>query len=306
MPLTPNKGYSVPTTGTLSGSWGDEINNNTIAVIDNNLGGITVLGLSNANVTLSASQAQMGILRLTGTLTGNVQVTTACKGFFLCENLTTGNFTVTLTNGSGASVVVPQSSRVQVLSDSTNGCRCLGVGFQPGDLRPTMANTAAALGGEWLFCDGATYPVASFPLLAAIMNNAVGGNFTVPDMRGRALFGRDNMNGTAANRLTAANGLDGTVIGNAGGEQVHTLSTGEMPSHNHSVTDPGHSHSIPNSLDTGSQSGAGGNAQRVQNSSFTTVNTNSATTGISISNVGGGAAHNNMPPAFVCNYLIKT
>src|SRR5258708_4642607 len=42
--------------------------------------------------------------------------------------------------------------------------------------------------------------------------------FNVPDLRGRAVFGLDNLNGSAANRITVAGGnFDGTVLGGAGG-----------------------------------------------------------------------------------------
>jgi len=44
--------------------------------------------------------------------------------------------------------------------------------------------------------------------------------FNVPDLRGRTTAGKDNMNGTSANRLTAP--LDGDVLGAVGGGQAHT------------------------------------------------------------------------------------
>ncbi len=50
--------------------------------------------------------------------------------------------------------------------------------------------------------------------------------FNLPDRRGRTLFGRDNMGGTAASRLTnptaGAQGIVGSQLAGAGGEQAHT------------------------------------------------------------------------------------
>ena len=126
MPTTVNKGYSVPTTGTEGGTWGTDLNTNTFAVIDTNLGGITSVALSNVNVTLSAAQAQNLILRLTGTLTGPVQVTTPCLGFTLVENTTTGAFAVTIANGFGTPVTVTQGHKTTVITDATNGPRIAG------------------------------------------------------------------------------------------------------------------------------------------------------------------------------------
>jgi hypothetical protein len=126
MPTTANKGYSVPTTGTESGTWGVDINANSFGVIDTNLGGITSVALSNVPVTLSAAQAQNLILRLTGTLTANVQVTTPCLGVTMVENATTGAFTVTLANGFGTPAFCPGGHRTIVITDGANGPRVMG------------------------------------------------------------------------------------------------------------------------------------------------------------------------------------
>lgn len=56
--------------------------------------------------------------------------------------------------------------------------------------------------------------------------------FNLPDTRGRAVFGVDNMGGSAANRITVAGGnFDGTVLGGTGGLQNHTQTIAEMPVH---------------------------------------------------------------------------
>lgn len=153
MPTTPNKGYSVPTTGTEEGTWGDDLNNNTIAVIDNNLGGLANIGLTNADVTLTAAQSQMGVLRLTGILTADVTVTTACIGYTLIENLTTGAFDVTFTNGVGSGVPVAQARSALVVTDPTNGARLWSFdNLTPEQLtaliNPFVADTGTGSGGS--------------------------------------------------------------------------------------------------------------------------------------------------------------
>lgn len=123
MPYTPYKGYSVPTTGTEPGTWGNDLNTNTFAVIDLNLGGIVTKTLSNVNVTLSVTESQNLILRLIGTITANIQITTSCQGFTLVENATTGAFTVSMSNGVGSPVIVGQGGRSIIIADAVNGCR---------------------------------------------------------------------------------------------------------------------------------------------------------------------------------------
>jgi hypothetical protein len=123
MPATTYKGYSIPTTGTLPGTWGTEINTNSFSIIDANMGGIVGISLSNVNVSLTAVQAQNLIVRLTGVLTASVQVTIPCQGFTIIENATTGNFLVTVTNGIVSSVICRQGHRTLVMFDATNGPR---------------------------------------------------------------------------------------------------------------------------------------------------------------------------------------
>jgi microcystin-dependent protein len=54
-----------------------------------------------------------------------------------------------------------------------------------------------------------------------------GTSFVIPDCRGRATYGQDNMGGSAAGRITTGGNFDGTVLGNSGGSQDHTLITAE-------------------------------------------------------------------------------
>lgn len=132
-----------------------------------------------------------------------------------------------------------------------------------------------------------------------------GTTFNLPDLRGRVAAGRDNMGGTAANRLTAgASGVDGATLGAAGGAQVHTLTAAQMPVHGHGVNDPGHSHSygagqIPSAL---TPRGTNGDGTNFNNNPWT----NGAVTGISIQAAGGGGAHQNTQPTIILNHIIAT
>lgn len=55
-----------------------------------------------------------------------------------------------------------------------------------------------------------------------------GGNFRLPDLRGRVVGGKDNMGGSSASRITSAKTIDGTVLGKTGGVQ-------NIPGHYHGM-----------------------------------------------------------------------
>lgn len=141
MPYTTNKGFSVQATGSNAGAWGSDsstptanasnaLNEGAIQLFDQALGGVTSLSLTNVNVTLTQLQTQNGMLRMTGTLTGNVVISpdvgVLMTGFYCFENLTTGNFTVTLTN-SGGSVVLPKTRRGILWINTANGPRIIAI-----------------------------------------------------------------------------------------------------------------------------------------------------------------------------------
>lgn len=123
MAVTSAKGYELQSTGSNSGTWGAVLNTDVFQIVDNNLGGIVTKALTNANVTLSASEAENLVVRLTGTISANILITNACVGFWYCENRTTGAFTITVTNGVGTPLEIPQGYCVAVIADTTNGCR---------------------------------------------------------------------------------------------------------------------------------------------------------------------------------------
>src|SRR5262249_5407305 len=167
--------------------------------------------------------------------------------------------------------------------------------------------------------------------------------FNLPDLPRYLLAGQDARGGAAGSRITAgASGIDGTVLGAAGGAQTVTLITAQMPAHGHGVSDPTHAHAVSDpshghgvndpththnmNFSTGATTngnislfgfvdnvGAGVNVATSQASATgvslhantTGVAVNAAGTGISIQASGGGGAHQNMPPTRVCNFIMR-
>lgn len=141
----------------------------------------------------------------------------------------------------------------------------------------------------WLLCDGAAVSRTAYAALFAAIGTAYGPGdgsttFNIPDLRGRYALGKDDMGGSAANRVTATQADN---LGQGSGAENHTLTIAEMPAHTH----PPSSGNFMN-IETGSTQRGEGVADV----------TNAAATG----STGGGGAHNNMPPYQTTNYLVKT
>jgi microcystin-dependent protein len=163
-------------------------------------------------------------------------------------------------------------------------------GLPTGSLVP-YAGTAAPSGFLW--CDGTLYNIVDYTDLHGVIGTAFGsgsGTFGVPDLRGRAIIGLDNLGGSsAASRVVAA-----TAMGHAAGEETHLLTGAESGTsvHNHP----------PATGDTGFIDGNFGGTDGVGAGSIARL---VAHTGNSTA-ANAGSAHNNLQPYLALNVLIKT
>jgi microcystin-dependent protein len=126
---------------------------------------------------------------------------------------------------------------------------------------------------------------------------------------------KDTSQNNKALRVTSGNVTTGGNLsftsafssrGISGSVANHTLTTAQMPVHSHGFSDPGHSHGINDpghthqvdaALPTGASDSGDGDEDIKRSTltttrSFTGISLNSAFTGASIGNQGGGGAHN--------------
>lgn len=132
----------------------------------------------------------------------------------------------------------------------------------------------------FLLCDGTAISRTTFATLFAIVGTTYGAGdgsttFNLPNLQGRVPAGRD------------ASQTEFDTLGETGGAKTHTLTTAQIPAHNHNAN-----------LSAG---GSSSNTVLVSESNRV-VSSNSTV----IQNTGGGESHNNLQPYLVLNYIIKT
>jgi microcystin-dependent protein len=140
----------------------------------------------------------------------------------------------------------------------------------------------------WAFCDGQILPINQNQSLYSLLGTTYGGDgrtsFALPDLRGRSPIHVGASNGSLH------------LLGQKSGEETHTLSASEMPQHDHV---------LQGSNDAGNQNSPGGHffANSGTNTYGNPTNLVNLSAG-TVTNVGGGQAHENMQPYLVLNYCI--
>jgi microcystin-dependent protein len=269
--------------------------------------------LSDIATALTQSVATTGVSSMTGPLKLSAG-TAVAPALTLASDTTTGWYN----SAAGTWVYVGSGTTVFTLAPTGGTITNLTVG----NLTVTGSFSVAAnrIVGEvvdytgtsapslWLFPFGQAISRSTYAALFAVCGTTYGAGdgsttFNVPDIRGRVTAGKDNMGGVAAGRMTAAN-VDGTILGNTGGSENVTLTTAQMPSHSHSLTDPGHTHSFTPSTPLSTNSPGAFAFAAGASGTLTSPSIASATTGITMATAGSGTAHGNLQPVIVLNKII--
>lgn len=149
----------------------------------------------------------------------------------------------------------------------------------------------------WALCDGSLLSISQWQALFSILGTTYGGDgrttFALPDLRGRVAMHPGN-----------GPGLTPRSLGQKSGTETNTLTTLQMPSHNHTASGKinlgtaanvatGNDAFLPIATGTNIYSNAPGGASTNANSVSVTVNNN-----------GGGQPFNNVQPFQCVNYII--
>ena len=135
----------------------------------------------------------------------------------------------------------------------------------------------------WALCNGQLLPINQNQALFSLLGTTFGGdgrvNFALPDLRGR----------------TPIHVGSGHTLGERGGEQAHTLSIAELPTHTHVLNAVSASATV--NSPTGNYLGS---AAALYHAPTSLVSLNAG----SVTNTGGSQAHLNMQPFLTLNFSI--
>jgi microcystin-dependent protein len=140
----------------------------------------------------------------------------------------------------------------------------------------------------WALCNGQLLPINQNQGLFSLLGTTFGGdgrvNFALPDLRGR----------------TPIHVGSGHTLGERGGEQAHTLSIAEIPTHTHVLNASSADSNAPGAAPLPGGNLLAKSPQQIYNAPTNLVALNAG----SVTNTGGSQAHLNMQPFLTLNVCI--
>jgi hypothetical protein len=318
--------------GDQSGIWGQTTNNNLGALIEQAISGVVTITMVDANYTMSnyngvVDEARNQVLVVAGTNTATRNlIAPLVEKTYLVKNSTTGGQSIQIIGSSGLGVTIPNGITTYVYCDGINfynalsgsvgnftvngnlsvtgnetitgtlgvtGATSLSTGSISGIMTaptaPVGTNTTQIATTAFALANGVpsgcimlwSGSIASIPSGWLLCNGSSG----TPDLRDRFVVGAGSTYAVAA----------------TGGSANATL-----VSHTHtaSVADPGHLHTATGLMAAADRNFSvfGGEA-----GTYTTKNTSTATTNISVTNSteGSSATNANLPPYYALAYIMK-
>lgn len=278
---------------------------------------VTVASASTADILGAGSEfvAISGTTTITsfGTGTNKKRFVRATGAFKITHNATTlicpGGVDLTTISGDTFTVISDASSNARIYNYQRN--TFVPPSVPVGTVFDYAGSSAPSL---WLLCYGQDVSRTTYAALFTAIGTTYGvgdgsATFTLPDLRGRVVAGKDNMGGTSANRLTdQTGGLDGDTLGDTGGSETHVLTEAQLASHTHTGTtdsDGDHSHTIDRSLAATAAAGSGSPSSIFTTTGSTSTNPDGAHTHTFTTDAtGSGSAHNNVQPTIILNKII--
>ena len=159
--------------------------------------------------------------------------------------------------------------------------------------------TSATAPDKWLICNGTTISRTTYADLFAVLGSTYGGGdgsttFAIPNFLGRSPLGAGE---------STATGHTAHTLGDSGGEEKHTLSSGELAAHAHTFSKA--TATTSGKYKKNAQSGS--NTNRVDgDGTSSTTGPYTTTLSLTLNNTGSNTAHNTLHPYINVNFIIYT
>lgn len=174
-----------------------------------------------------------------------------------------------------------------------------------GEVRMFASNFAPK---NWSYCNGAILNIASNTALFSILGVTYGGN-------GTQTFGLPNLMGRVAVGAGTGHSLSTYQLGQVGGSETCTLTTNEMPVHNHVLVPSLSStlHPVCSTATTGNSDEPDGKVPAATTTDVYTSTSDDAMKTVALTNFAGGVTasvaggsqpHTNLMPVLGMNYII--
>lgn len=158
-----------------------------------------------------------------------------------------------------------------------------------GEIRIFAGNFAPA---GWMFCDGALLSISENETLFQLIGTTYGGDgqstFALPDMRGRILTHQGN----------------GYILAQTGGVEQVTLTTQQIPLHNHPPVGSAPIASAP-AINASNQTPSNNLAARGTSNVYSNATPTALLNAVTVAGIGGSQPHTNLMPYLCVNYIIS-
>jgi hypothetical protein len=323
--------------GDQSGIWGQTTNTNLGTLLEQAITGVQSITMIDANYTLTnfngtSDEARNAVLVVTGTNNAvRDLIPPVVEKLYTIVNNTTGGYAIRVIGASGTGVNIPNGATCLVYCDGTNFVNGLSGTTGNFAINGALSTTGAATLGAALTYAGVTLSNAVTGTGSMVLSASP--TFTGTPLATTASVSTDNTqiattafvrdiipagiismwSGSIASIPTGWLLCDGTnstpdlrnrfIVG-AGSTYAVAATGGSadaiVVSHTHTITDPGHFHSI-NAGGTANNQPTGGGTINLAVS-----NTSTATTGITIDSAGSSGTNANLPPYYALAYIMKS